>query len=379
MFKILFRALLATVRRVLPWRVIAIVLVPVIVVGCATRSNLEPFPPLATDKPPGASPQALRAARGLGRGINFGNMLDAPSEGDWGLAVSPEFIDVAVAAGFTSVRLPVRWSNHAQALRPFTLDEVFTQRVDNVVNALLAKGLYVVLNVHHDRLLDGDPLDVGDAAQEPGLVDERFLTLWQQVASRFFAKNDHLLFELYNEPHGRLDAERWNDLQARALGVVRQYNPKRVVLVSPVNWSNAKSLEALRLPNDPHLIATIHHYEPFKFTHQGAFWITPELPTGVTCCNDAQRLEVTAPLDVAKAWSDQNRYPVFLGEFGSFKAADLDSRTTFTRTVRQQAEARGLSWAYWELAAQFGVYDPVAKAFRPALLRALMGSDTAPN
>lgn len=365
-----------------PWRIavgtLGVVLV-LVLSGCASpmRSQLDSFPPVASDKPPGASELALKTAKALGRGVNFGNMLEAPSEGAWGQVVTPEYIDAAVTAGFTTVRLPVRWSNHALPLRPFTLDDAFTKRVESVVNALLAKGLYVVLNVHHYRQLDGDAPDAGDSPSESDLADERFLTIWQQVASHFFAKNDHLLFELYNEPHGRLDAERWNDLQARALGVVRQYNPKRVVMISPVTWGNAKSLAAMRVPNDPHLIATFHHYEPFKFTHQGAPWITPELPTGVACCDGAQRLEITGPLDVAKAWSDQNRYPVFLGEFGSYKAADMESRVNFTRILRQEADTRGFSWTYWELASHFGVYDPSVKAFRLPLLRALMGPDSA--
>jgi endoglucanase len=351
------------------------------IAGCTTpmRSNLKPFPPMASDNPPGASPEALRAVKGLARGVNFGNMLEAPNEGDWGLIVNRGFIDATVAAGFTSVRLPVRWSNHAQPLQPFTLDAPFARRVEIVIDALLAKDVYVVLNMHHYRQLDGDAPDAGDLPVDAGLADERFLTMWQQIAQRFMFKSDRLIFELYNEPHGRLDAARWNDLMARALAVVRQHNPKRAVIVGPTHWNNAKALEALRLPNDPHLIASIHHYEPFAFTHQGASWIKPELPKGVACCSAAQQLEITAPLDVAKAWSVKNNYPVYLGEFGAFNVADLESRANFTRQVRQEAESRGFAWSYWELASGFGVYDPTAKAFRQPLLRALMEAEPAKN
>lgn len=348
------------------------------IAGCSTpmRSNLQPFAPMASDNPPGASSEAFSVAKGLGRGINFGNMLEAPNEGDWGLIVNREFIDATVAAGFTSVRLPVRWSNHALALQPYTLDAPFTKRVEIVVDALLAKGLYVVLDMHHYRQLDGDAPDTGDLPAEAGLADERFLTLWQQIARRFMFKSDHLIFELYNEPHGRLDAARWNDLMARAVAVVRQYNPKRAVIVGPVGWNNAKSLAALRLPNDPHLIVAVHNYEPFTFTHQGASWIKPELPKGVTCCSAAQQLEITAPLDMAKAWAVENNYPIYLGEFGAFNVGDMDSQANFTRLMRQEAESRGFTWSYWELASGFGVYDPSAKVFRQPLLRALMGPDS---
>lgn len=342
--------------------------------GCANLGNrLDAFPPVASDQPPGASDAAFKVAKALGRGINFGNMLEAPKEGDWNLSVTQEFIDATVKAGFTSVRLPVRWSSHALAQRPYTVDPAFLTRVEGIVNTVIANDLHVVMNTHHDRLLDGDPLDTGEPARDAASVDERFLSIWQQVAAHFFAKSDKLVFELYNEPHGRLDADRWNDLQARALGVVRQYNPKRVVMLSPVNWSNAHALASMRVPNDPHLIVGFHHYEPFKFTHQGAFWVKPELPVGMTCCDASQTAAIVGALDIAKSWATSNRYPVFMGEFGSMKTAEMASRVTYTRLVRTEAERRGISWAYWELASNFGIYDPAAKTFHAPLLKALMG------
>src|SRR5690348_14976445 len=67
-------------------------------------AGIEAFPPMPNDHPPGASGAARGTAAALGRGVNFGNMLDAPNEGDWGLTVRDEFIDVTAQAGFASVR-----------------------------------------------------------------------------------------------------------------------------------------------------------------------------------------------------------------------------------------------------------------------------------
>ena len=339
----------------------------------ADSSSIEAFPAVPNDHPPGASSAARAAAAALGRGVNFGNMLDAPQEGDWGLTVRDEFIEVTAEAGFASVRLPVRWSNHAAATAPFTIDPQFFARVESVVDKLLAKGRYVVLNMHHYRQLDGDALNSGEFAVDGAVLDVRFLMLWQQIAERFREKPDHLLFELYNEPHGRLTPSKWNDLAARALNVVRKSNPDRIVVIGPTSWNAAKALLALLLPNDANLIVTVHNYQPFNFTHQGAEWVSPKRPTGVPCCDASQQAEAIAPLMTAKAWSDAGRYPIFLGEFGAYGKADLRSRVTFTRIMRDQAEARGISWSYWELASGFGVYDPVAHAWRAPLRDALLG------
>ncbi len=337
-------------------------------------AGTEAFPPMPNDNPPGASSTALATAAALGRGVNFGNMLDAPKEGDWGLTVRDEFIDVTAAAGFASVRLPVRWSNHAAATAPFTIDPQFFARVESVLEKLLAKGLYVVLNMHHYRQLDGDALNAGEFAVDSAILDARFLSFWLQIAERFRGKNDRLLFELYNEAHGRLTPPKWNDLAARALNVIRKSNPDRIVVIGPTGWNNAKALSSLRLPNDANLIVTVHNYEPFAFTHQGAGWVSRVLPTGVRCCDASQRAAAIAPLAVAKAWSDAARYPIFLGEFGAYSKAYMTSRANFTRLVRDQSEARGIPWSYWELASGFGVYDPVAHAWRAPLKDALLGN-----
>ena len=356
---------------------------PLVTIACAGSStsvpgpqavpDIDAYPPMANDAAPGASASAAATAAAIGRGVNFGNMFEAPTEGAWGLTVTDDFIDKASAAGFKSVRLPVRWSNHASAQSPFTIDPAFMARVESVVDKLLAKGVVVILNMHHYRQLDGDPLDAGESAVPAAVVDVRFVVLWEQVATHFQGRGPRLVFELYNEPHGRMNGEPWNVLAARALPVVRKSNPDRIVVIGPTSWNSAGDLRLLKLPNDANLVATVHNYNPFRFTHQGAEWVNPILPVGVTCCSAAQEAEMTAPLDVAKAWSTTTRYPIFVGEFGAYGKADETSRVEFDRKMRQAMEQRGMTWAYWEFASGFGVYDPTTLGFRQGLLDSLLG------
>ncbi|HEV7992891.1 MAG TPA: glycoside hydrolase family 5 protein [Gemmatimonadaceae bacterium] len=338
-----------------------------------TVPDISAYPPMPNDAAPGASAAATAAATAIGRGVNFGNMFEAPTEGAWGLTVTDDFIDKTAAAGFTSVRLPVRWSNHASADAPFTIDPAFMSRVESVVDKLLAKGAVVVLDMHHYRQLDGDPLDAGESAVPAAALELRFVMLWEQIASRFQGKGARLVLELYNEPHGRMNGEPWNVLAARALRVVRKTNPDRVVVIGPTSWNSANDLHLLKLPNDANLVATIHDYNPFRFTHQGAEWATPVMPVGVTCCSAAQEADMAAPLDMAKSWSASKRYPIFVGEFGAYNKADDASRIEFNRKMRSAMESRGMTWAYWELASGFGVYDPATLTFRQGLLNSLLG------
>jgi endoglucanase len=342
--------------------------------ACATApASLADYPPMPAGSAPGASPQALETARAMGRGVNLGNIFDAPTEGAWGLRYDSALVDRIAEAGFTNARLPVRWSNHASVDGEARIDPAFFKRVDTAVDALLDKGLVVVLNMHHYRQLDGDALDGGEAPVAAGLHALRFLNMWKQIAQHYGTRGPKLVFELYNEPHGAQNS-RWNDLAARALQVVRASNPTRIVVIGPTQWNSANALSSLVLPNDPNLIVTVHHYEPFHFTHQGAEWSSGASAwLGTSCCDATQLAQMRGPLDTALAWSLRHRYPIYLGEFGAYGKADMAARATYTRRLRDEAERRGFSWAYWELASGFGVYDPAARAWREPLKNALLG------
>jgi endoglucanase len=334
----------------------------------AARAQAQQLPECAS-----VTVETCALAKSLGRGINLGNMLDAPREGDWGLRVEARFIEL-VAANFATVRLPVRWSNHAAPTEDAKLDETFARRVDGIIDTLLAKGVNVIVNVHHYNQLAGGAAQLPtEFAVDPAVVQPRFPNIWRQLAQRYRGRSPKLIFELLNEPSGKLDGEPWNLLAEKALAVVRESNPNRAVLIGPSYWNSVRDLPRFRMPNDRNLILSIHSYDPFGFTHQGASWIPVAIQqVGSTCCDAAQRQQITEVFDKARRWSLSKGYPAHLGEFGAYRAAAMPSREAYTRLVRDTAEARGMSWTYWEFASSFGVYDPKAGEWVEPLRRALL-------
>lgn len=316
--------------------------------------------------------QSDSALPSLGRGINFGNMLEAPREGDWGRKVEESDIDRVAAAGFDTIRLPVRFSNHAETTPPYRLDPVFLARIDHIVDRALADHLNIILDQHNYSQLTGDKLDPNEAPVDPALTEDRMVALWSQIALHFRGRPKSVVFELMNEPHKDMTAERWNRLIPRILTAIRAEEPHRAVIVGPTDWNNAKDLAKLDIPQDPALIVTIHNYEPFDFTHQGAGWVDHPPPLGTRCCDEKQIARLTAPLDIAVAWGKEHHVPIYLGEFGAYDRADLESRVNFTRAMREAAEQRGLSWAYWEYNSGFGLYDPKAGQWIAPLKDALL-------
>ena len=77
-------------------------------------------------------------------------------------------------------------------------------------------------------------------------------------------------------------------------------------------------------------------------------------------------------LDAARRWNEMTGYPVYLGEFGAYEKADMKSRAAYTRIVRDEAEKRGIGWAYWEFASSFGVWSPKTHAWIEPLRSALL-------
>ena len=309
----------------------------------------------------------------LGRGINMGDMLEAPAEGEWAPALDENYFTLISARGFTSVRIPIRWSGRERlgVKPPYTIAPQFFERVDRAVNSALKARLAVVINFHHFDELIADPEQQHD----------RFLVAWKQVSTHFRTCPDTLVFEILNEPNGKLTPDKWNVLLREALAIIRQTNPNRTVLIGTAEWGGVGGFTSLKFPeNDKNLILTVHYYNPFHFTHQGAGWAGKESQSWLgTTWNGtyAEKLSVQNELQAVKEFSDVTGIPVHVGEFGAYSKGDLASRVRWTSYCARLFEKLGFSWAYWEFCAGFGAYDPLKKAWREELANALISSDTS--
>ncbi len=300
----------------------------------------------------------------LGRGMNFGDALEAPQEGAWGVTLKAEYFQAIKDAGFNSVRIPIRWSAHAQTDPPYAIDPAFFERVDWAIDQALFRNLSAVINVHHYSEMD----------QDPGSHTQRLAALWKQIATRYQHRPPTLFFELLNEPNDNLTDERWQQIFPELLQAIRETNANRTVIVGPASWNSLDHLTSLKLPQDDHaLIATFHYYKPVQFTHQGADWVPKsEAWRGTKWGSPQDRDELQGNFERAAAWARQNERPIYLGEFGAIGQADMPSRILWTEAVTREAEKMNFSWSYWEFCAKFGAYDRTAGMWREPLLRALL-------
>jgi len=354
--------------------------------GCIP--DVPPVPPMA--------PHAFVPGE-LHRGINAGNALDAPKEGDWGVTLDERFFADVAAAGFDHVRIPIRFNAHARASAPFTVDEDFFRRVDWAVDQTTSRKMTAIIDFHHyEELMD-----------DPDAHAARFAAIWRQIAARYHDRPASVLYELLNEPTSKLTAPRWNTLLVEGLAAIRGADPARRVIVDSVFWAAAKELANLELPaGDAALITSFHMYQPILFTHQGMDFMpgeyatigiqfpgppaTPITPAGgalkVDWVADWLRRYNTAPaaenpsspsavraeFTMAHAYAERTKRPLYMGEFGAGDPIDPASRARWTRLVREEAEKQGIGWAYWDDAGRFKIFDRKTGVWNPELVAALM-------
>ena len=189
------------------------------------------------------------AIKQMQKGINLGNTHEPPTEGGWNNPKAQEYyFDLYKDAGFDCVRIPVRYDNYTGKTPPYKISETWLNRIEEVAEWGLKRGLFIVINTHHDDWIKSSYTDANKA---------RFDSIWSQIAVRFKDKPEKLIFEIINEPHGLTKAQN-DDLHARVLSIIRKTNPTRLVIFQGHNWGGSDELITAAIPNDKYVIGSFH-------------------------------------------------------------------------------------------------------------------------
>jgi len=315
-------------------------------------------------------PDALVQNQKLGRGVNILGYDPIWRSRDQA-RFKAEYFQKLKEAGFNSVRINLHAFQYMNATNNWELKPSWFEVLDWAVNEAQKQKLAVILDLHEFNALGDDPSNDNK---------EKFLAFWRQMSSHYqSAPAASVFFEVLNEPSRKLTPQLWNDYFAEALAIIRKTNPTRTVIVGPGHWNAISHLEQLKLPaHDRNLIVTVHFYEPFAFTHQGASWTDRKDKLGFDWTGSAEEVAaLDSAFDKADTWAKANQRPLFLGEFGAYDRGPLDSRVRWTTAVTRAAEARGWSWAYWQFDSNFILYDVKREAWVEPILKALIPNSPA--
>ena len=310
----------------------------------------------------GAEPTGPRSPAWLGRGINI-----LGYDGIWQGAENAPFrlenLTAIQKAGFSHVR--INFFGFKYMGSGDVLDEAVLNRLDAVIEQVLARKLIPILDEHDTDFCQRNI---------PGCA-EKLKALWSQMASRYAGKYPTLVFEILNEPGGNMTQADWNPLLNECLRIVRISNPERAVIAAALNTDDA-SIDDLVLPaDDRNLIVTFHYYAPIQFTHQGAPWSRKFSKIGPLDWGSAEdEAKVVADFERIRLWSEREKRPIYLGEFGVYERAPPASRLRYLSFVARNADRLGWSWAYWQFDHDFAAFDSDRQAWKRDILKALIPS-----
>lgn len=322
-------------------------------------------------------------------GWNLGNTMDATggsgigSEVSWGNPyTTKELIDAIKAAGFNTLRVPTTWEKHLGPAPDYTIDALWLNRVQEIVDYGIANEMFVILNMHHEEW-HFPSYDNADQAKE-------ILTrVWKQIADRFENYNEYLIFEGLNEPRQKGTKDEWNGGNQEGWDVVNQFNaafvetirnsggnnPLRHLMIPPYGanagkraWSN------FTIPEDNKIIVSIHAYTPYNFALNKtgtAEW---------SSTNKGDTNEIDNLMSSIYDYFVSKNIPVIIGEFGSMNKDDnVAARADWSEYYISKAAEKGIPCIWWDNGAfqgsgeLFGLIDRYSLAWKyPEVVDALM-------
>ena len=301
---------------------------------------------------------AAQAVKNMAPGWNLGNTLDAwgshlsyglatsAYETCWGQPVADAHLMKAVKTkGFKGMRIPVTWFQNMDDNG--TVRQEWMKRVEEVVNYVLAQDMYCILNVHHDTGSGSQAwLKADDTTY--ATVQQRYQSLWTQIANHFKDYSDKLLFEGYNEMLAGTDPNaQWTEPRntasydainkfaklfvetVRATGGGNQYRNLIVTTYSAAHTQ--KTLKALTIPTDPcgsqnHIAVEVHSYDPWN-------WVNTYNMTWTSACTK----ELQSMFTDLNTYFIKKGYPVIVGEYGT--NGEGEKTINASSTTAQKAEA----------------------------------------
>ncbi|RFP17845.1 glycoside hydrolase family 5 protein [Duganella sp. BJB488] len=338
--------------------------------GGAATSDPVAAATVATAPAPAAAPSGMRAltstelAKLMSPGINLGNTLEAlPNETAWGNPVPTQaLMNAYKAAGFNTVRIPVSWTQYADANN--NIGAAWLAHVRQVVDYAHNAGLYTVINIHWDGGWMNHTTYDRQAA-----INAKLTRFWTQIASNFKNDDDTLLFAGSNEvgqdnTYGAPTAEyaavqnSFNQTFVDAVRATGGNNALRHLVVQGYFTNIDNTVATNTVPKDSvanRLFMEVHYYDPFHFTldDKSKIWQWGAQATDPAAV-EAWANEAWADAEFQKmktAFGDKG-VPVLLGEYGAgikkaYPGMDV-YRKAWDRYITQSAFQHGLVPVYWD-------------------------------
>ena len=321
----------------------------------------------------------LAAKMRAGMGINFGNTMESPNEGDWqNSKLTESYVKYVKSLGFNAVRIPCSWVwAHLSDRSKAKIDPAWLARVKQVVGYCVANNVYVIINAHADLGWLED--NVNDIKKDS--VNAMQKAIWEQIATSLRDFDEHLLFASTNEPKADNAGQMailngYHETFIKAVRSTGGRNSYRVLVVQGPHADPTKTtalmttLPADQIPNK--LILEVHDYTPFQFTLMDVdaswgnmvyYWGTGNLSTIEPSRNappGTDESQITTEFQGIKQNFVDKGIPVVLGEYSTMRRTTppftpldtlMHNRSVdyWTKFVTKTAKTNGVLPFFWEV------------------------------
>lgn len=359
----------------------------------------------------------------MGRGINLGNILSAPIEGNWAPALTETYLDDVKSIGFKTVRIPIDFygtrtsgntsafsklantaNNYNGSESDYTISSSYLNRIEEIINWSLERGLITILDFHGNQVKEEflytfSPKDKWSSYYtEPTSAkrvadNQKFRAIWKQIANKFKNYSDNLLFEVVNEPYFFMTDSEMDVLNTDIIKIIRDSGSKNVHRNIIITGGSKNAYEAPLqisdnvLTSDNYLIATFHYYKPREFTAS-----SEESHSDYTWGSNDDKALIDNHFTTVNNWAISKDIPVLLGEFGADNANGIDyasntyssfggpedeSRVAFHKYLAVKAIELGFAFTVWDAGDKSNktVYKVSDRSWVTNVRNALLGKD----
>ncbi len=308
------------------------------------------------------------------KGVNLGGWM---SQCDYSKDRLDNFItekdfEKIASWGMDHVRLPVDY-NVIQN-EDMSMKEEGFERIEKAFALAKKHGLKMVLDLHKTLGYSFDAQDNESGFFDSEKYQENFYSVWENFAKRFGDKPDDIVFELLNEVTDESYINSWNRIWKTCVKRIRAIAPDVYILIGSYNFNAVSTVRYLDSPVDDRIVYNFHCYEPFKFTHQGAYWTDAiDRNARVSFEESGASAEYFEKMftDALKKAKEENT-SLYCGEYGVIDVAKPEDAVSWFKTINSVFEKYGIARAAWSYRQMdFGISDERMDGVRDELLKYL--------
>ena len=335
---------------------------------------------------------------GFQKGVNFGGWLSQRS-------YEKEYLDSFITEsdfervskwGIDHVRVPVDYNVFETEEGEYKEDGF--RYVRKAIDWCRKYHLNMVLDLHKTcGFVFDNPEYVGFFSDES--LQERFIRLWEQFATRFGKDSDIVAFELLNEVTEPRFSETWNRIARKAIEAIRAICPDVKILIGGYHNCAIDSIYELDLPYDENVIYNFHCYDPMVFTHQAAYWV-PVMTEDFSLSypgtvKEYSRLMTEKKFDFLPVFDDvedemmnekffiqrfkkaaeyceKHDIALYCGEYGVIDKASAEDTLKWYQDIHKAFEKYGIGRAAWSYKGMdFGLTDDRMKGVLEEIIKVL--------